>query len=102
MSELVELCDVSYVEEGKLKPIDVEGLQLMITKLDDRYLLTSRTCTHKTYDLTQGHYADGFVTCLLHTSVFDMETGEPMNPPAHKDLEVYDAIEKDGKLYIEG
>jgi len=101
MSELVELCDDNYAQEGILKSIDVEGIPLMITKVNGKIIVASRICTHKTYDLTKGHYAEGYVTCLLHTSVFDLEDGEPQNPPATDALDVYKTKIMDNKIFIE-
>lgn len=100
MTELVEVCSEDYPEEEKLKSVDIEGIQLMITKIEKNVILTSRICTHKTYDLTKGHYAEGYVTCMLHTSVFDLEDGDAQNPPATEPLEVYETITKDGKIYM--
>lgn len=99
--ELVEVCDESYPDENILKPIDVEGIALMIIKADGKYFVTSRICTHKTYDLTKGIYAEGYVTCTLHTSTFDLESGDAMNPPATEPLAVYETTVKDGKIYID-
>ncbi|MFV2016084.1 MAG: Rieske (2Fe-2S) protein [Candidatus Heimdallarchaeota archaeon] len=100
MTELVEICDKSYPEAGKIKSVDVEGLQLMITIIDNQIVLASRICTHKTYDLTKGHYADGYVTCLLHTSVYDLSDGEAQNPPATEPLETYQTETKNGKIFM--
>lgn len=101
MVELVMVCGIVEVEEGVLKGVDVEGIPLMVTKHNDEYFVTSRICTHKDYDLTKGHYADGYVTCLLHTSIFDLEDGESQNPPATDPLNVYQVIVKNGNIYIE-
>ncbi len=101
MTELIELCNIDEIQEGMLKGIDVEGIKIMVTILDNEYIATSRMCTHSTFDLSQGHYADGYVTCMLHTSVFDLSTGEPMNLPAKKPLDLYKTVVKENKLYLE-
>ena len=100
MTELVELCAETFPEEGKIKSVDVEGLQLMITRIEDQIILASRICTHKTYDLTKGHYVDGYITCMLHTSVFDLSDGEVQNPPATEDLEIYKTETSNGKIFL--
>ncbi len=101
MVELVELCDETEVYDDRLKAIDVEGIKLMIVRYEGKYLISSRICTHNVFDLSKGAYGDGYVTCTLHTSTFDLETGEALNPPATENLEVYEAIVKDGKIYID-
>ena len=100
MTDLVEICDKSFPEEGMIKSVDVEGLQLMITIIDGEVFLSSRICTHKTYDLTKGHYEDGYVTCMLHTSTFDLTDGEAQNPPATESLEIYKTETKNGKILM--
>lgn len=100
MSELVEICEENFPEEGIIKSVEVEGLQLMITIVDGEIVLTSRICTHKTYDLTKGHYEDGYVTCMLHTSVFDLSDGEAQNPPATEALDTYKTETSDGKIFM--
>ncbi|OLS25419.1 MAG: Naphthalene 1,2-dioxygenase system ferredoxin subunit [Candidatus Heimdallarchaeota archaeon LC_2] len=100
MTELVEVCKNDFPEEGKLKSVDVEGIQLMITIIEGKPVLISRICTHKTYDLTKGHYEEGYVTCMLHTSVFDLEDGEALNAPATEPLEIYETVTKDESIYM--
>ncbi|MHA2171970.1 MAG: Rieske (2Fe-2S) protein [Candidatus Kariarchaeaceae archaeon] len=101
MVELVRICSINEVQEGALKSVDVEGIPLMVTKIDGKFIVTSRICTHKTYDLTKGHYSDGYVTCLLHTSIFDLEDGEAQNPPATDPLDVYEVKVEGNYLFIE-
>ena len=100
MTELVEVCKDDFPEEGKLKSVDVEGILLMITKIENKPVLASRICTHKTYDLTKGHYSEGYVTCMLHTSIFDLEDGETQNPPATESLDIYETVTKDGSIFM--
>ncbi len=100
MEEIVKICSIDEIKEGELLSVDVDGIQLMVTSYNGKYLVNSRICTHKTYDLTKGHYADGYVTCLLHTSVFDLEDGRPQNPPAIEKLNTYETIIKNGDLHV--
>jgi nitrite reductase/ring-hydroxylating ferredoxin subunit len=101
MVELVAVGPVDQFEETKLTSFDVEGTELMGVKVGDEYIVTSRICTHKYYDLTKGHFAEGYVTCLLHTSTFDLEDGSAMNPPATEPLTTYETTVKDGVVYID-
>lgn len=100
MAEEVFLCKKDLLKEGNLTAVDVEGVKLMATIVDGTYIVSSRICTHKTFDLTRGHYSDGYVTCTLHTSTFDLEDGSAMNPPATEPLETYKVVEKEDDLFI--
>ncbi|MDH5402938.1 MAG: Rieske 2Fe-2S domain-containing protein [Candidatus Heimdallarchaeota archaeon] len=96
----VEVCNIEDIPDDKLMPVNIEGEELMVVKIDGKYIVSSRICSHKYYDLTKGHFADGYVTCMLHTSIFEVESGEPQNPPAIETLQTYETLVKDGKLYI--
>ena len=54
----------------------------------------------KYFDLTKGHYADGFVTCTLHTSIFNIESGDALNPPATENIEIYQTVIENDFVYI--
>ena len=101
MVELVPVGSLEEFEEGKLNSFNVEGFELMGLKINGEYVVTSRICTHKYFDLTKGHYAEGYVTCTLHTSTFDLDDGQALNPPATEDLDTYKTEVKDGKVYID-
>lgn len=101
MPELVYVCKESEIKEGKINCFEVEGVKLFIVKLGGTYIARSRICTHQTFDLAQGIYADGFLTCPLHASTFEVETGEALNPPAKDPLEEYKVVTKDSSIFIE-
>ncbi len=101
MSELVKVCNLDEVKEGELLPVTIEQVPLLVTKLNGKVIVSSRICTHKTFDLAEGIYADGFLTCPLHASTFELETGEALNPPAIDPLTIYPVVIKDNEVYIE-
>ena len=101
MKERIFLCKATEIEEGKLKAVTVEGIELMVTQLGGNFIVASRTCTHKNFDLTNGFYTDGYVTCTLHTSTFDLQdNGRAMNPPAKESLDLYETEIEADKLFI--
>ena len=40
------------------------------------------------------------VTCPAHGSMFSLETGKPMRPPATKPVPVYDVKVEGGRVYV--
>ena len=101
MTELVKVGATSEFSENDVTSFDVEGIELMGVKIDGKYIVSSRICTHKYYDLTKGHYAEGYVTCLLHTAVFELENGEALNPPATEALQTYKTQVIDDEVFID-
>ncbi|MCD6021468.1 MAG: benzene 1,2-dioxygenase, ferredoxin protein [Actinomycetia bacterium] len=61
-------------------------------------------CTHQGAGLDKGvvRIAGSVrtVTCPAHGSMFNLETGKPMRPPATKSVPVYDVRIEDGRVYI--
>jgi nitrite reductase/ring-hydroxylating ferredoxin subunit len=52
-------------------------------------------CSHEYFELDKGFLTDNTLTCALHLSRFDLETGEALDPPAELPLQTY-ALEIDG------
>ncbi len=98
--ELVKLCKEEEVKEDKIKAVDVEGVPVLLVRINGKIIAANRICTHKTFDLANGIYGDGFLTCPLHASTFELETGEALNPPAKDPLELYEIVVQDGYVYI--
>lgn len=95
MSGYVKVCEVADVPAGTMRPVNIDGLKLMIVNVDGELYAVGRICTHETADLSTGFLIGSAVTCPLHLSRFDVRTGEVQNPPATSPLPMH-------KLKIEG
>ena len=58
-------------------------------------------CSHEYFELDKGFLTGDTLTCALHLSRFDLETGDPLDPPADEPLEVYPVFVDDGLLVVE-
>ena len=58
-------------------------------------------CSHEYFELDKGFLTAGTITCALHLSRFDLENGEPLDPPAELPLAVYATEVRDGRVVIE-
>ena len=58
-------------------------------------------CSHEYFELDKGFLTAGTLTCALHLSRFDLENGEPLDPPAELPLAVYPVVIEDGRVLIE-
>ena len=58
-------------------------------------------CSHEYFELDKGFLTGGTLTCALHLSRFDLETGEALDPPAEVPLELYPVVVEDGRIAIE-
>lgn len=58
-------------------------------------------CSHEYFELDKGFLTAGTLTCALHMSRFDLESGDALDPPAELPLAVYPVVVEDGRIIIE-
>lgn len=80
---------------------DYNEKRLLITNLNGTIYATDRTCTHEEADLSTGFLSAEGVRCPLHLSVFNLENGNPQNPPAEKSLKTYNVKIDQNEIYVE-
>ena len=99
--EWVYACALSDVTEGQLISLDICDKKIMVANLAGRLYAADRTCTHEDADLSGGFVSDEGVRCPLHLSVFGLDDGHPLNPPAQDPIITYNVkIEKNG-VFVE-
>ena len=62
---------------------------------------TQGICSHEYFELDRGFLTADTLTCALHLSRFDLETGEALDPPAELPLQLYPVIVEDGQVILE-
>ncbi len=72
-----------------------EGVVLVRGEDDDVHAF-SATCTHQGCPVAE--VTDGRIICPCHNSVFDAETGEPIEGPAPSPLESIDVVVEGGDV----
>ena len=86
MANFVEVAKVEDVLPGTAIVVEVEGAKLALVNVDGAFYAIDNECTHR-----GGSVGDGWINtdwhqwaieCPLHGSVFDVRTGEVLNPPA--------------------
>jgi nitrite reductase/ring-hydroxylating ferredoxin subunit len=88
------------VPEGYVRRFYVNDLECAIARLRGSVYATSNYCTHLDCLLSSGKLVDDGIGCSCHGSVFDLETGEPVCPPATEPIAVYPVKEEDGEVYV--
>jgi 3-phenylpropionate/trans-cinnamate dioxygenase ferredoxin component len=98
----IDLCAVDEVPEGTMKLVVVDGTdQVLIVNSNGRFYAVQGICSHEYFELDKGFLTAGTLTCALHLSRFDLESGEPLDPPAELPLAVYPVVIEDGRVIIE-
>jgi nitrite reductase/ring-hydroxylating ferredoxin subunit len=89
---------------GKGNRFVVDGQTVLVVRADDEVFAIGNQCTHQGAGLDKGVVKMAgsvkTVTCPAHGSMFNLETGRPMRPPATKPVPVYDVKVEDGRVFV--
>ena len=90
--------------EGRPVRVEVGGALVLLVRAGERMLAIGNQCTHQGAGLDRGVVKIAgsvrTITCPAHGSMFDLETGRVMRPPATKPVPVYDVKVEDGRVYV--
>ena len=90
------------VAPGTLLMTWVDGTEpVLVLNLDGAYHAVQGICSHEYFELDKGFLTDGSLTCALHLSRFDLESGAALDPPADEALAVYPVSVEEGRLILE-
>lgn len=88
------------VGEGLVRRFIVEDLELAVVRSKGRIYALHNRCTHLACRLTAGKVEADGLTCLCHGSIFELETGIPINPPATLPVKTFPTLERDGQIFV--
>ena len=97
----LDLCAVDEVPLRTMKLCEVEEELVLVVNLDGRFHATQGVCSHQYFELDKGFLTGDSITCALHLSRFDLESGEALDPPAELPLAVYPVLVEGGRVLIE-
>jgi len=97
----IDLLAVDEVPEGTMKMAWVDGTDQVLVVNTGELTALQGICSHEYFELDKGFLTAGTLTCALHLSRFDLETGEPLDPPAEAPLAVYPVVVENGRILIE-
>ncbi|BCU70293.1 sulredoxin [Stygiolobus caldivivus] len=69
------------LEKAKFAPVKVEDKVIFIAKINDTFYGIDAVCTHARCILTQLDEEKMTVRCPCHYAVFDLRTGNMLEPP---------------------
>jgi 3-phenylpropionate/trans-cinnamate dioxygenase ferredoxin component len=98
----VRVASLAEIPEGELRAYDVPAGRVVVTHDEHRLFAFGETCTGSGCPLAEGEFDDRSdrLTCTSCDSVFDAETGEPVEGPARDPLLVFTAREVDGWVEV--
>ena len=71
-----KICSSSDIEEGKGKLFTINGKDIAVFKINNKFYAIENTCPHQGGSLSEGMLNDKIVTCPLHAWQFDVTNGQ--------------------------
>jgi nitrite reductase/ring-hydroxylating ferredoxin subunit len=97
----IRLCSTADVASGEALKVETEGLALAVFNLDGEFHVTDDACTHGPGSLSEGFIDGDCVECNFHQGVFNIRTGEVVQPPCVIPIRTYPVIVEGTDVYIE-
>ena len=93
---------LAEIPEGEMRAYDVPAGRIAVAHVEYRLFAFADECTHAGCALSEGVFDDrtALVTCTNDDSVFDVETGEPVEGPAQDPLRLFAAEVVDGWVEV--
>ena len=82
MSREIDIAGVDELKDGEMKGIEIEGLKILLTRLQGEFYAIGGECSHYGGPLAEGVLCGEEVTCPWHQARFLVKTGDLVNPPA--------------------
>jgi 3-phenylpropionate/trans-cinnamate dioxygenase ferredoxin subunit len=100
--EFVRVATLAEVPEGEVRAFDLPAGRVAVAHDERRLFAFAETCPGEGCALAEGVFDDrsAQLTCTGCDSVFDLETGEPIDGPARDPLPLYSAREDDGWIEV--
>jgi len=80
-SDFVEVAKTGEIEPGKMKTVDVKGVDVLIANVDGKFYAMDDRCGHMNAMLSMGTLRGKIVVCPFHFAEFDVTTGQKIRDP---------------------
>ncbi len=88
--EWVTVAKTGEIGESEMVGATLDGVELLVANVGGEYRSIGDVCTHEQCSLSEGEIEEGAVVCPCHGSMFDLKTGEVLEPPAAEEESVYE------------
>ena len=99
-ADFVYVCRSGQLPDGYVRRFYPRGLEVCLARNRGTAYAVSNTCTHMACLLSAGKVVEDGIGCSCHGSIFDLDTGEAIYPPATKPITTYPLTEVDGLVFV--
>src|SRR6266542_2113921 len=98
--EEIEVAAANELKTNQMKLIHADKKRIVIGRTENGYVAFDDHCTHRGGSLADGSMLCGIVQCPWHGSQFDVNTGVGKAGPAKENINTYQVIEMNDKIYL--
>jgi len=100
MTEWTDVCADNALAENENIIVDVDGTDVAIFKLDDKFYAIEDVCTHDGAEIASGVLEGDEIICPRHGARFCVKTGEVKCAPAYENVETFPIQIIDGRVQV--
>lgn len=78
----------------------VDGVEVLVCRVDGRYYATAARCSHAGQPLQGGRLSGWELSCPLHGARFDVRDGRCLKAPASAGLVTYPVTIEGGRVHV--
>ncbi len=97
---LVRVAKMFDIPVGKMKHVEIEGLEILIANVEGKFYAVGDRCPHLNAKVSEGKLDKAVVTCPRHLSKFDVTSGKVISG-TRSSLPSYDVKVDGDDLLIE-
>ena len=101
-NQLLEVGKVDEIPIGKMKHVEVNGKEIVISNIDGKFYAMDDRCRHMNARLSMGNISnDSIVTCPFHGARFDATTGKKVKESVLTPSQQMEPLPKTWQNYLE-
>lgn len=90
----------SEMADGEMHTCQVDGVDVLLCRVDGEYYAVVDHCSHATQKLSAGRLRGFEVTCPLHGARFDVRDGRCLAAPASQPIKTLPVTLEGGKVNV--
>ena len=90
----------SELEDGQKRSVQLNGVEILLARVNGRVYAIGNTCTHEGCPLAEGELVGPTIRCGCHGSEFSLADGGVLNGPASIPEPSFDVREQKGQIEV--
>jgi 3-phenylpropionate/trans-cinnamate dioxygenase ferredoxin subunit len=92
---------LSGLAAGSSLPVEVNGESILLCNSNGHIHAIENRCSHAGEKLDCGRIRHGWISCPVHGARFNLETGDPISPPATEPVRTFPVRIADGWIEVQ-